>query len=1195
MHSPSSKRRPKYDLILSESPRGAKDCRGFVGSAACCPQCSELSLDISIIKERASRSFEHVHDHDDLSVTQLRAKVKSVKETLNELKLKSLDLAESADRAHKRLDEHADVMQFLGDNAYRIPAIHRLLCNASANGWSPTRTLQHCKLAYEVDLAVLLSELGGGGAVYALNHSIFTLPSRNTIRPYRREANLMPSINGVGAAEISRNIAALFGPRESHSDQASRVEEEDDPYGFSLSFDEVAAERRIDYFPETDEMGGFCLEHRAALDSIKVGTNTQTVEAAVTAVREGKVHISHEISVGAISRLSETGYGAKPVFMGPSCKIGTWRDCLRTMEIVLECWKRSKHGEQLHGPILSVSSDGCPKRRYAMFMMCMHSEILPGNPLYPFICDLPGLNRRVGKDNLTNDPDYKHEFKRLRTLVCSPEGLVVKNVCINRDLLTSWLERLPNHDWSETSLYALLNPADAQHIKSLDSDDFDPSEAAEFEALWLLADFIDAWLQPFINVELNLSQQIESLITAPHLLCALYLQNGPSFMPNQLYADIQASIKNAVLLVPKTRIINGKRKVFICLLGDDVLEALFGRSRMIGGHSPNSSVGELRDRFVSAMNLDYIYEQHPEWERQPQRLNMFRMRHNSGLSCDLKSCWTAAVHKAEAILAQYRASMAVPFAVLFQRKDTDLLRPFGGKYPAISTDVDRSMVGTTSTPAESIAGLDPETINPPNMMTSENLDNLFASVTPPDITPHSLFADVNDNGRQAHKKTIIRTFFDMTHDSHSSHDRLQRVRGYTIGGRSWARESTADTNLTVSSATHFKLGDLFTTLISHNNTHLALAIAKSTVIKKMQPGAKPVSMPVIPRAELPLAESPYIISGQVLSLVPIPYNGTPFACAWDGKFVTSKPTAMKPPGSATCSFRSQAALLITISTMQLAAGVPLTWLFPSANLLSAWNYLWNQLMGDETLHNKFPIFTSVCDGVFPYTTSPTPDSPGLCYSLPIQGTAIEESHRNRSTCRVCGLVIKETDRQQHIGRHILQSVLGVRDPTVKVPVSKEYPCGTCAGPTDDGNCKMGIKSGKLNSECPSAYSFMVNRAGEFRDKRPCTNIPIKCPLGCDQTHWKYNFLRHLDERHPQWTKVSSAEQAGLEIPENLVIEWPPVLPSSDSPTTVSQDSSSRKRPISPGPQSPSRRSNKENEAPPEEGGNSRTKKKTRII
>ncbi|KAJ7787582.1 hypothetical protein B0H14DRAFT_3579583 [Mycena olivaceomarginata] len=98
-------------------------------------------------------------------------------------------------------------------------------------------------------------------------------------------------------------------------------------------------------------------------------------------------------------------------------------------------------------------------------------------------------------------------------------------------------------------------------------------------------------------------------------------------MPNQLYADLQAMVKNAVLMVPKTRILHGQLKVFVCLLGDDVLEALFGRSRMIGGHSPNCSVGELRDRFSSAMNLDYIYEHHPELERKPCRLDMSRLRH----------------------------------------------------------------------------------------------------------------------------------------------------------------------------------------------------------------------------------------------------------------------------------------------------------------------------------------------------------------------------------------------------------------------------------------------------------------------------------------------------------------------------------------------------------------------------------------
>ncbi|KAJ6629990.1 hypothetical protein B0H10DRAFT_2160337 [Mycena sp. CBHHK59/15] len=313
---------------------------------------------------------------------------------------KNLDLADSLDRARTHLDEFADVIQFIGKNSHAIPALHRLLANATEYGWSANRILEHCKLAvqgkytarnytqYEIDLAILLFELGGGGAIYAMNHSIFALPSRNTIQPYRREANLMPSTNGVRVAEIAGNISALFGPWQSHNGETSVGAPVDGPsgapaiFGHTLSFDEIATERKIDYMPETDEMGGFCLEHLPALDTIKVGKDTQTVEAAVAAVREGKIHISHETSVGAISCLSETGYGARPVFMGSSCKTGTWKDCLRTMEIVLEVWKRSIHGERLHGPVLAIASDGDAKRRLALFMMCMHSEILPGNLLY---------------------------------------------------------------------------------------------------------------------------------------------------------------------------------------------------------------------------------------------------------------------------------------------------------------------------------------------------------------------------------------------------------------------------------------------------------------------------------------------------------------------------------------------------------------------------------------------------------------------------------------------------------------------------------------------------------------------------------------------------------------------------------------------------------------------------------------------
>jgi hypothetical protein len=95
--------------------------------------------------------------------------------------------------------------------------------------------------------------------------------------------------------------------------------------------------------------------------------------------------------------------------------------------------------------------------------------------------------------------------------------------------------------------------------------------------------------------------------------------------------------------------------VYICLLGDDVLEALFERARIIGGHSPNCSIGELRDRF-SAMNLDFVYGCYPELERRPRRLKLVRDQDADHLrpqywggevsaeSCNLEICWSAAVN-----------------------------------------------------------------------------------------------------------------------------------------------------------------------------------------------------------------------------------------------------------------------------------------------------------------------------------------------------------------------------------------------------------------------------------------------------------------------------------------------------------------------------------------------------------------------
>ncbi|KAL1739552.1 hypothetical protein HDZ31DRAFT_49201, partial [Schizophyllum fasciatum] len=73
--------------------------------------------------------------------------------------------------------------------------------------------------------------------------------------------------------------------------------------------------------------------------------------------------------------------------------------------------------------------------------------------------------------------------------------------------------------------------------------------------------------------------------------------------------------KNAVFCVAKSQVLDPKLEVFICLLGDDLLEVLFSRVRMLGGHSPNVDVLEMATRCHSALNLADIFHQHLEWER----------------------------------------------------------------------------------------------------------------------------------------------------------------------------------------------------------------------------------------------------------------------------------------------------------------------------------------------------------------------------------------------------------------------------------------------------------------------------------------------------------------------------------------------------------------------------------------------------
>ncbi|KAJ7446061.1 hypothetical protein FB451DRAFT_1055313, partial [Mycena latifolia] len=162
------------------------------------------------------------------------------------------------------------------------------------------------------------------------------------------------------------------------------------------------------------------------------------------------------------------------------------------------------------------------------------------------------------------------------------------------------------------------------------------------------------------------------------------------------------------------------------------------------------------------------------------------------------------------------------------------------------------------------------------------------------------------------------------------------------------------------------------------------------------------------------------------------------------------------------------------------------------------------------------------------------------------------SNTDRNSCKICQKPLKDTDRQNHVGKHLLRALRRVSDPPAKIPVgptvSATYPCGTCSGSTINGACQIRIKGGKADSDCPHACAFQILAASTFRNTRPCTNIPILCPLNCNEMHWKYNFPRHFAERHPSWRqlippdfaeniRVTRAEQLALGIPPEKIIEW----------------------------------------------------------
>ncbi|KAJ7620027.1 hypothetical protein B0H17DRAFT_1340775 [Mycena rosella] len=836
----------------------------------------------------------------------MEAKITAVARHLKAEQLKKINYWKYLKRARKSVDDYKKLFDLISNS--QVPGLSRLLSNAKKEGWSPSKTSEKTALAikgeyharnyteFDIDLAILIYELGGGAALYALNKAPVMLPSRHTIADVRRQHSLRITVGEVKVSDILENIEVLFNDIEPG---------EYDRVGHTLSQDEIAGDGRLCYLEDTDEIGGLCEHATSRLKTFKMGSDLTSIGDAVKAIRADEIHVGKEFSVAAFSRHAPTDYGAKPVLLMPTCKKGSWQSSAQILQKLIQAWKLSPFGEARHGPLLSVASDGDARRRAALYLVCMHRELPRDDPLYPFLSELAGLNRYTGDGGLTMDFDYKHLFKRLCTLLCSVQGMLVNGVVINKTLLAEWLEKLSGHDWSDESIHALLNPKDPQDVpravkllclvadlRHLDTSVFTPSERNTHRALSLLGEMFDALVEPFINPKLSLSQQITHLVKFAHIACALFVQHEGDFVSNQLYGDLQCMVKNAIFKIAHSKVLNPMLKVFLCLLGDDVLETLFGRSRMIGGHSPNMAVDELRQRFCSALRMDKIFRKYPYLERRARRLRLVRSRDLDHLSpaqwdgdltaqsCDILACWIAAVALAKAILAKYGRDM--DFLAHFAKDGVDLMRPKGGKYPGVSKEVDRSLEDSSATtipppnaPESSSSPSDNDTLDAANILAFDGrvaleTERAARAEGATDGEPPSIWIKLDDDGRKlVHKKTVIRTMMDPTFDINDgkSQDRLLRVRYLSIGGDSWDRITSKTYSKSSANEHLLKIQGLFATLVCFNTSKVSLAILQCTGIKIVN--TSPVTyLDAAPIAEISLTDTRYEITGQILSLVP---------------------------------------------------------------------------------------------------------------------------------------------------------------------------------------------------------------------------------------------------------------------------------------------------------------------------------------
>ena len=142
--------------------------------------------------------------------------------------------------------------------------------------------------------------------------------------------------------------------------------------------------------------------------------------------------IKLKATIGALGYLSASGriYNSRPILISPTCK---WENALSHAKLI----GRVIQVCQAHAPgiLWSVVSDGESRRGAALAQLTLKCPLNPNSKIFPLLSPLCHLNLLVGDNDVTCDKDFKHLFKRLRTLLLQMGGFCILNMTITPSVL----------------------------------------------------------------------------------------------------------------------------------------------------------------------------------------------------------------------------------------------------------------------------------------------------------------------------------------------------------------------------------------------------------------------------------------------------------------------------------------------------------------------------------------------------------------------------------------------------------------------------------------------------------------------------------------------------------------------------------------------------------------------------------------